>query len=167
MHVYQETEVKDEDEVEILLVEDDENDVELTLRALRSEKLGNRIHVARDGVEALDYLTARENQMETGRGRMPRLILLDLKLPKINGLQVLQEVKSNPKTQFIPVVVMTSSKEDVDVTSCYRLGVNSYIQKPVTFDQFRENVKQLGMYWLLVNQLPPPSAHRTDPSREK
>ena len=152
----------DQDLIEILLVEDDENDIELTLRALRGENLANKIQIARDGVEALSYLATAERQMEDGTGRLPKLILLDLKLPLINGLQVLEQVKSNYKTKFIPVVVMTSSKEDVDLTTCYRLGANSYIQKPLTFEQFRENVKQLGMYWLLVNQLPSLSALRAE-----
>lgn len=146
--------------VEILLVEDDENDIELTLHTLRNENLSNRVYVARDGVEALLYLTASERQMASC-GSLPKLILLDLKLPRINGLQVLERVKGDDKTRHIPVVVMTSSKEDVDLVACYRLGANSFIQKPLTFEQFRENVKQLGMYWLLVNQLPSPSALRT------
>ncbi len=166
MQYSRETDLADFDRIEILLVEDDENDIELTLRALRSENLGNKIHVARDGVEALDYLSAAERLMESGAGRLPRLILLDLKLPRINGLQVLEQVKGNCKIHHIPVVVMTSSKEDVDLASCYRLGANSYIQKPLTFEQFRENVKQLGLYWLLVNQLPSLSALRIEQEQE-
>ena len=141
-------------EVEILLVEDSEKDIELTLHALRAEKLGNQIHVARDGEEALQFLTAQERQLEAGTGVLPKLILLDLKLPKIDGLQVLRQIKSNPITQVIPVVVLTSSKEDEDMVRSYQSGVNSYLQKPVNFEHFRRMVKDLGLYWLLINQLP-------------
>lgn len=141
-------------EIEILLVEDNEKDIELSLHALRAEKLGNQIHVARDGEEALQFLTDQERQLETGTGVLPKLILLDLKLPKIDGLQVLRQIKSNPTTQMIPVVVLTSSREDEDMVRSYRLGVNSYLQKPVNFEQFRRMVKDLGLYWLLINQLP-------------
>ena len=141
-------------EVEIMLVEDNEKDIELTLHALRAEKLGNQIQVARDGEEALQFLAAQERQLESGNGVLPKLILLDLKLPKIDGLQVLRQIKSNPITQVIPVVVLTSSKEDEDMVRSYQLGVNSYLQKPVNFEQFRRMVKDLGLYWLLVNQLP-------------
>ena len=145
-------------EIEILLVEDNEKDIELTLHALRAEKLGNQIHVARDGEEALQFLTAQENQLAAGNGGLPRLILLDLKLPKIDGLQVLRQIKSNPITRVIPVVVLTSSKEDEDMVRSYQLGVNSYLQKPVKFEHFRTLVKDMGMYWLLINQLPSASA---------
>ena len=144
--------------VEILLVEDNENDIELTLHALRSENLGNRIHVARDGEEALEFLAKSESDLAARTGALPKLILLDLKLPKVDGLQVLRQAKGSPATRTIPVVVLTSSKEDEDMVSSYHLGVNSYIQKPVDFEQFRKIVKQLGMYWLVVNQLPPPLA---------
>ena len=140
--------------VEILLVEDNEKDIELTLHALRSENLGNRIHVARDGEEALRFIADCEAELKSNAGGMPKLILLDLKLPKVDGLQVLREVKGNPITKIIPVVILTSSKEDMDMVSSYRLGVNSYLQKPVNFEQFRTMVKQLGMYWLVVNRLP-------------
>jgi two-component system response regulator len=145
-------------EVEILLVEDSEKDVELTLHALRAENLGNQIHVARDGEEALEFLAAQENELGNGTGVLPKLILLDLKLPKIDGLQVLRQIKSNPTMRIIPVVVLTSSKEDEDMVRSYRLGVNSYLQKPVNFEQFRKMVKELGLYWLLINQLPSSSA---------
>jgi two-component system, response regulator len=145
-------------EVEILLVEDSEKDVELTLYALRAENLGNQIHVARDGEEALEFLAAQENELGNGTGVLPKLILLDLKLPKIDGLQVLRQIKSNPTMRIIPVVVLTSSKEDEDMVRSYRLGVNSYLQKPVNFEQFRKMVKELGLYWLLINQLPSSSA---------
>jgi two-component system response regulator len=150
----------DKVEVEILLAEDNEKDIELTLHALRGENLGNPIRVVRDGEEALEFLADCENQVITGKGAMPKLILLDLKLPKIDGLQVLRQIKSNPVTQIIPVVVLTSSKEDEDMVSSYRLGVNSYLQKPVNFEQFRRMVKELGLYWLLINQLPSKSALR-------
>jgi CheY-like chemotaxis protein len=145
-------------EVEILLVEDSEKDIELTLHALRAENLGNQIQIARDGEEALEFLAAQENHVSAGTGALPKLILLDLKLPKIDGLEVLRKIKSNPTTQIIPVVVLTSSKQDADMVRSYRLGVNSYLQKPVNFEQFRRMVKELGLYWLVVNQLPSSSA---------
>jgi two-component system response regulator len=138
-------------EVEILLVEDNADDVELTLHALRKNNLANQIHVARDGEEALAFLfdPQRPNHVHL------KLVLLDLKLPKVDGLEVLKKVKSDPRTKAIPVVVMTSSKEEQDLVKSYELGVNSYLQKPVDFDQFRETVKQLGLYWLVINQPPP------------
>jgi CheY-like chemotaxis protein len=140
------------DEIEILLVEDNPDDVELCLHALRKEKLSNMIHVARDGQEALDFLFDRaQHTPET----LPRLVLLDLKLPKVDGIQVLREVKSNPLTRCIPVVVLTSSREERDLVDSYWLGVNSYLQKPVDFDQFRAMVKQIGFYWMVVNQIAP------------
>lgn len=151
--------------IEILLVEDNEKDIELTLHALRTENLGNQIHIARDGEEALAFLAATENSVANGSGDMPKVILLDLKLPKVDGLQVLRQIKSNPLTQVIPVVVLTSSKEDQDMVSSYRLGVNSYIQKPVNFEQFRKMVKDLGLYWLLVNQLPNSAALRPEKAK--
>lgn len=124
--------------------------------------LSNQIQVARDGEEALEFLAAHENHAAVGAGSLLKLILLDLKLPKIDGLQVLRHIKSNPATQIIPVVVLTSSKEDEDIVNSYRLGVNSYLQKPVNIEQFRKMVKQLGLYWLVVNQLPSPSALRME-----
>jgi two-component system, response regulator len=144
--------------VEILLVEDNENDIQLTLHALRSENLGNRIHIVRDGEEALEFLAECEREVLNGHHVFPKLILLDLKLPKVDGIQVLQSIKSKALTRFIPVVILTSSKEDEDIVSGYRLGVNSYLQKPVDFEQFRSMVKQLGFYWLVVNRLPSSSA---------
>ena len=144
--------------VEILLVEDNEKDIELTLHALRSENLGNQIYIARDGEEALQFLADCEAASVSSDTGLPKVILLDLKLPKVDGLEVLRRIKASPITRIIPVVVLTSSKEDEDIVSSYRLGVNSYLQKPVNFDQFRKMVKQLGMYWLVVNQLPSPSA---------
>jgi len=144
-------------EIQILLVEDSPQDVELTLEALESENLANRIDVVRDGEEALDYLFCRGNYATRTSG-MPKLVLLDLKLPKVNGLEVLQAMKDDPRTKAIPVVILTSSKEEQDVVASYKLGVNSYIQKPVDFDQFRAKVKELGFYWLLVNDSPPAKA---------
>ena len=144
----------------ILLVEDNEADVELTLHALRLNHLANRIHVARDGEEALDFLFFRGIYAERSERPQPHLVLLDLKLPKVDGLEVLREIKNDPRTRAIPVVILTSSKEERDMVSSYQLGVNSYIQKPVDFDQFRETVKQLGLYWLVTNQPPPPNAFR-------
>ena len=138
-------------EVEILLVEDNPADVELTLHALRRDNLANQIHVARDGEEALAFLFDPEKSNHAHL----KLVLLDLKLPKVDGLEVLRKVKSDPRTRGIPVVVLTSSREERDLVTSYELGVNSYIQKPVDFDQFREMVKQLGLYWPLINQPPP------------
>ena len=134
-------------EVEILLVEDNAEDAELTLRALKGKNLANRVHWAKDGAEALAFLAS------SGAGA-PKLILLDLKLPKVDGLEVLRSVKSDPKTRTIPVVVLTSSKEDRDIVASYELGVNSYVQKPVVFDRFLAAVSELGLYWLLLNRPP-------------
>ena len=145
-------------EVHILLVEDNEADVELALHALRINHLANHIQVVRDGEEALDFLFCRGPYAHRSMERPPFLVLLDLKLPKGDGLEVRREIKSAPRTKPIPVVILTSSKEERDMVSSYQLGVNSYIQKPVDFDQFRETVKQLGMYWLVVNQPPPSNA---------
>jgi two-component system, response regulator len=133
---------------QILLVEDNPSDIELTLHALKKNHLANHIDVVRDGAEALEYLFG------AGATPAPRLILLDLKLPKVDGLEVLQKVKADPRTQSIPVVVLTSSREDRDVVECYKLGVNSYIVKPVDFVQFAEAVQNLGLYWLLLNEPP-------------
>ena len=144
------------DEVEILLVEDDPADVELTLHALQSEHLANRIQVVRDGEEALDFIFRRGVFSDRDPDSWPRLILLDLKLPKLDGIGVLRQIKSNPGSKALPVVILTSSRQEKDVLNGYQLGANSYIQKPVDFEQFRRIVKQLGLYWLLVNQPPPP-----------
>jgi two-component system response regulator len=140
--------------VEILLVEDNLQDLELAQRALRKANLTNHIRVARDGAEALEFIFCEGahagRRIEDG----PKVILLDLKLPKIDGLEVLQRIKSDPRTKTIPVVVLTSSKEQSDVVQSYRLGVNSYIVKPVDFEGFAKAVQELGMYWLLLNQPP-------------
>lgn len=145
-------------EAEILLVEDNPNDVELTLHALRKEHLSNRIHVARDGEEALEFLFCRGTYRHRSFDHPPKVVILDLKLPKVDGLEVLRQLKNDTRTHGIPVTILTSSKEDRDLAESHQLGVNSYIQKPVDFDQFREIVKQLGLYWLVVNQSPPAGA---------
>jgi two-component system response regulator len=140
--------------VEILLVEDDPRDLELALRALKRANLGNRIEVARDGAEALEFLFCEGAHAARRIEDVPKVVLLDLKLPKVDGLEVLQRIRSDPRTRMIPVVVLTSSKEQQDLIETYRLGVNSYVVKPVRFDQFAEAVQQLGLYWLLLNEPP-------------
>ena len=140
--------------VEILLVEDSPEDLELTLRSLQKTKLSNRIQIARDGAEALDFLFGEGPYAGRRIEDVPKVILLDLKLPKVDGLEVLQRIKSDPRTCSIPTVVLTSSKEQRDVVESYRLGVNSYIVKPVNFEGFIAAVQELGMYWLLLNQPP-------------
>lgn len=141
-------------EVDILLVDDSPEDVDLTLHALRSEKLASRIFVAHDGEEALDFLFCTGPHAHRSFDHPPKLVLLDLKLPKVDGMQVLKQVKSDPRTRTIPVVFLTSSREERDRVSGYDLGVNSYLQKPVAFDDFRQIVKLAGLYWLLSNQPP-------------
>ena len=145
-------------EVEILLVEDNPKDIELTLHALRRENLSNAVQVVRDGEEALEFLFCRGTYSNRSFDNPPKLVVLDLKLPKVDGLEVLREVKNDSRTRAIPVAILTSSNEDRDLVAGYKLGVNSYIQKPVDFNQFRDTVKQLGLYWLMVNQSPPSSA---------
>jgi CheY-like chemotaxis protein len=139
-------------EVEILLVEDNPDDLEMALHALQKMNLANHIYVARDGVEALDFLFCRRQHAGRLIENRPKVIMLDLKLPKVDGLEVLRSIKGDPRTQSIPVVVLTSSKEQSDLVESYKLGVNSYIVKPVNFVQFAEAVQKLGMYWLLLNQ---------------
>ncbi len=141
-------------EIEILLVEDSESDIELTLHALRKEHLANRIALARGGQEALDFLFGRGAYGGRSGKQLPQLVLLDLKLPRIDGLEVLRTIKNDERTKMIPVVVLTSSREQRDLVESYSLGVNSYIQKPVDFDQFRETVRKAGLYWVVINQMP-------------
>jgi two-component system response regulator len=141
--------------IEILLVEDSPADVELTLHALRKNALVKQVHVARDGEEALDFLYCRDAFQGRAREPLPGLILLDLKLPKVDGLSVLRTLKNDRRMRAIPVIVLTSSKEEKDLARSYEFGVNSYIQKPVDFDRFCATVNELGHYWLLVNQAPP------------
>jgi two-component system, response regulator len=142
--------------LEVLLVEDDPDDLELTLHALKEARITNPIQVARDGEEALDYIFSRGSYVGRENTR-PRVILLDLKLPKFDGLQVLRQVKADAHTKGIPVVILTSSSEERDLIEGYRLGANSYIQKPVDFAQFQATIRELGYYWLVVNQAPPTS----------
>jgi CheY-like chemotaxis protein len=144
--------------IEILLVEDNPKDIELTLYALRKENLNNCTEVLRDGAEALDFLFCRGTYDYRSFDSPPKLIILDLKLPKINGLEVLSALKNDARTRAIPVAILTSSTEERDLVDGYKLGVNSYMRKPVDFDQFREIVKQLGLYWLVANQSPPTTA---------
>jgi CheY-like chemotaxis protein len=141
-------------QIEILLVEDNPDDVELTLHTLGKEKLANKIHVARDGEEALEFLFCTGQHAGRSFEHPPRLVLLDLKLPKVDGMEVLKQLKDDPRTRSIPVVILTSSKEERDLIKGYGLGANSYIQKPVDFEQFRQTIKSVGLYWLVVNQNP-------------
>jgi two-component system response regulator len=141
-------------EIEILIVEDNPDDLEMTVRALRKAHLANHIQVVRDGAEALEFIFAHGSYADRKVENGPKVILLDLKLPKVDGLEVLRRVKADPRTKVIPVVVLTSSKELPDVSECYKLGVNSYIVKPVNFERFAAAVSELGMYWLLLNQPP-------------
>ena len=140
--------------LDILLVEDNQDDIDLALHALRRGKLANNIFVVHDGEEALDFLFCRGAFADRAFDHPPKLVLLDLKLPKVNGMEVLKQAKSDPRTRTIPIVIMTSSKEERDLVASYNLGANSYIQKPVDFDQFRETVKTIGLYWLVINQPP-------------
>jgi two-component system response regulator len=138
----------------ILLVEDNESDEELTLRALRKSHVANRVVVARDGAEALDYLFARGSHAGRDSQDLPQVVLLDLNLPKIGGLDVLRAIRADERTKLLPVVILTSSKQDEDLVSGYASGANSYIVKPVDFAQFSEAIRHLGMYWLVLNQAP-------------
>jgi two-component system response regulator len=145
-------------EVEILLVEDSPEDAELTIRELRRNNIANIIQVAEDGVDALDFLLRRGSHQDVTLFHPPKLVLLDLKLPKINGKEVLRALRADPRTKAIPVVVLTSSKEEKDLIECYKLGVNAYTQKPVDFEQFSDTIRQIGKFWMLINQPPPPGA---------
>ena len=141
-------------EVEILLVEDNPSDLELAMHALKKYNLANNIEIKRDGAEALDFIFCQGKYAERDIEEIPKIILLDLKLPKIDGLEVLNKIKSNPQTRNIPVVVMTSSNQERDIVESYELGVNSYIVKPVDFEQFADAVRNIGFYWLLLNEPP-------------
>lgn len=134
-------------EVEILLVEDNPNDAELTLRALKQRKLANQVHVCRDGAEAIEFF-------DGGAGPVPKVVLLDLKLPKMDGLEVLRRLKADHRTKAIPIVILTSSREEPDIERAYELGANSYIVKPVDFEAFARAVSEVGLYWLLLNHPP-------------
>ena len=147
--------------IEILLVEDNPNDVELTLHAFEKHKLANAIQVARDGQEALDYLAGIDT--EDGGTPRPKVVMLDLKLPKVDGLTVLKEIRSNPALRTLPVVMMTSSREERDIVESYDLGVNSYLVKPIDFDKFVDTVQTLGLYWVLLNEPPPRTALQSVP----
>jgi two-component system response regulator len=140
------------DPVDILLVEDNPNDAELALYALEKHKLANRIDIVRDGAEALDYLFRTRAYAPRISERLPQLILLDLKLPKIDGIEVLRQIKSDDRTKSIPVVMLTTSREESDIVESYRLGVNSYIVKPVDFSQFTKAIEEVGFYWLVLNE---------------
>ena len=140
--------------IEILLVEDNPNDIKLALHAFKKHNLANRIHVVRDGAEALEFIFCTDRYSERHIEDTPKVILLDLKLPFVDGIEVLRQIKSDSRTKMIPVVILTSSREERDMIDSYELGVNSYIVKPVDFDQFTDAVQQLGFYWLLLNQAP-------------
>jgi len=142
------------DEIEILLVEDSTEDADLAIKALKRKNLGNKLIHLKDGVEALDFIYGTGTYEGRGTNFTPKVILLDLKMPKLNGLQVLERIKSDPQTQTIPVVILTSSAEDPDINTAYKLGANSYIVKPVEFDNFSQTVIDLGMYWLVSNRSP-------------
>ena len=139
----------------ILLVEDNPDDEALTLRALNKNKIANKIEIVRDGAEALDFLFGTGAHASHDLNELPQVILLDLKLPKVDGLDVLRRIREDPRTRMLPVVVLTSSKEEQDMIKAYSLGVNSYVRKPVDFSQFVEAIGQLGLYWLVLNETPP------------
>ncbi len=144
-----------EHSMSILLVDDSATDAELCIDTLQQHKLANQLHWVKDGAEALEYLFAEGRYASRAHLPLPQLILLDLAMPKVNGFDVLRRIRSDHRTRAIPVVVMTSSQEDRDITESYNLGVNSYVSKPVVFDEFAKTVAQLGMYWLVVNRAPP------------
>lgn len=141
-------------QVEILLVEDNPNDAELTIRSLRKHNLANNLEWVKDGAEALDFLFAEGGYLARNHLALPKVMLLDLRLPKVDGMEVLRRVRADERTKLLPVVILTSSKEDRDIAESYKLGVNSYVSKPVNFDEFVKAVAELGMYWLLLNKQP-------------
>jgi two-component system response regulator len=141
-------------EIEVLLVEDSDSDAEMTIRALTKNNLANRLLHVKNGAEALDFLFAEGAYADRRIENSPKVILLDLKMPKVSGKEVLVKIKSDERTRKIPVVVLTSSKEDPDIKECYALGVNSYVVKPVEFDEFHKAISELGLYWMIVNQSP-------------
>jgi len=147
---------REENEVEILLVEDNSSDAELAVRELRRHKFANKIHVIADGAEAMDFIFCRGIYSTRSFSQPTKLILLDMKLPKVDGLEILAAIKSDARTKAIPVVIMTSSSEQKDLIAGYQLGVNAFIQKPVDFDEFRRVIERVGMFWLAVNRSPPP-----------
>ena len=142
----------------ILLVEDNPDDEALTLRALRKNKVANDIIVARDGAEALDYLFATGKHAGRNPRETPQVVLLDIRLPKVDGMEVLRRIRHDERTRYVPVVILTSSKEEQDLVNGYKLGANSYVRKPVDFDQFVEAARHLGLYWLVLNESPPHAA---------
>jgi len=150
------------DETEILLVEDNPTDAELTMRALKRKNLINKLVWVKDGAEALDFLFAKGKYSNRNVEDLPKLILLDLRMPKVDGLEVLHEIKADERTRKIPVVILTSSKEDRDIVESYKLGVNSYVSKPVEFDEFIDAVSTMGFYWILINKPPSEVSHGTD-----
>jgi two-component system response regulator len=150
-------------EIEILLVDDNPSDIELTVHVLRQNKLANRIQIAEDGKEALDFMFCRGKYEGRSFEDRPRVILLDLKLPKVGGLDVLKALKSDPRTKSTPVVIFSSSKEQRDLIEGYKLGVSAYIQKPVDFEEFRKVIREIGLFWMIANQPPPPEVFANDP----
>ncbi len=151
-----------ESEIDLLLVEDNASDAELAVRELRRHKFANRIHVVRDGAEALDFVFCRGVYHARSFTRPPKVILLDMKLPKVSGLEVLKAIKGDPRTRALPVVVMTSSAEQRDLIESYKFGVNAYIQKPIDFEDFRQVIERFGMFWLAVNSAPPAEIFEDD-----
>jgi CheY-like chemotaxis protein len=141
-------------DVEILFVEDSLDDAMLTMRALKKSGFANKVHHVKDGAEALDFIYCREAYAERNAKEHPKLILLDLKMPKMSGMEVLEKIKSDPDFKSIPIVILTSSKEDPDIQKCYALGANSYITKPVESDDFFHVIKEIGLYWMILNQVP-------------
>jgi two-component system response regulator len=139
-------------EIEILLVEDNSSDAEMTIEALKTSSLANKLLHVKDGAQALDFIFAEGEYADRPIEQKPRVILLDLKMPKVNGIEVLQKIRADERTKTIPVVMLTSSKEDPDIKKCYDLGVNSYVVKPLAFDEFQKAISEVGLYWMIVNQ---------------